>query len=205
MTSWRRNATFDASRSYRYLLTRERVLASEPVVQPALFPKVAATRPEVAATRMLSYQMPQARADSWLAFVMLNPSTADADSDDPTMRKVMGFAGRWGFRRLRVVNLFARVSTDPRALRPKAPDYLDPMGGPEADIHIMNACQAAALVVVAWGRLPGRWAAGRAREMLQLIGGPLYCLGTTADGQPRHPLMLAYDEPLRAWSPGGEL
>ena len=172
MLFYPRSATFDASRKYRYLLTRE--------LGPAPLPIKLGLLP-----------------GRWLAVVMLNPSVADGEHDDPTMRKVMGFARRWGFQRIRVVNLFARVSTDPRGLRPKAPDWIEPTGGPEADVHIINACQSAALVVCAWGRLPGRWANSRATDVAQLIGFPLYCLGTTADGNPRHPLMLAYDTPLQ--------
>lgn len=57
-------------------------------------------------------------------FVMLNPSTADAEQDDPTIRRCLGYAFRWGFARLIVTNLYALRSTDPRALW----EHPDPIG-----------------------------------------------------------------------------
>lgn len=176
--SWTGGAELSADRRYRYRLWRE----WKPEPGPALLFQASAAR--------------QPDREGHVTWIMLNPSTADERADDPTLRKVIGFTRRWGFGKLEVVNLFALRATDPRALR-KADD---PVGGPEAEVAIIQRAHAAARVVVAWGRLPGKWAEPRAREVERLIGGPLYALGTTAGGEPRHPLMLSYNECLRPWT-----
>jgi hypothetical protein len=136
---------------------------------------------------------------STLAFIMVNPSTADAERDDATIRKVKGFAVRHGARRIIVANLFAYRATDIKALR-VAPDPVGPLG----DHHLHRAIDEADRVIVAWGpaaklpkRLRSRWreAAGHA----QARGISLYCLGVAQDGHPKHPLMLGYDSPLELW------
>lgn len=123
-------------------------------------------------------------------WVMLNPSTADANQDDPTIRKCMGFAKLWGFEGIEVVNLFAWRSTSPDAIRMVA----DPVG-PENDVHIREAAAKAPQVVAGWGRaIPRQWLP-RVRDVLALLG-EVHCLGLTDDQQPRHPLMVAYATPL---------
>src|SRR5689334_18589152 len=81
-----------------------------------------------------------------VAFVMLNPSTADATTDDPTIRRCFGFAQGWGFGRLEVVNLFALRATDPRELA----RHPDPVG-PANDAHIAAALALTDQAVAAWG------------------------------------------------------
>jgi hypothetical protein len=81
-------------------------------------------------------------------WVMLNPSTADANEDDATIRRCIGFARREGCGLLEVVNLFAYRATDPAALR-----LADDPVGPANDHFISKAVERAALVVVAWGAL----------------------------------------------------
>ncbi len=80
-------------------------------------------------------------------FAMLNPSTGSALVDDPTLRRCVGFAKRWGFDQLRVVNLFALRGSDPRCLEP---NYADAVG-PDNDLHISFAAALATKIVVAWG------------------------------------------------------
>ena len=129
-------------------------------------------------------------------FVLLNPSTADATEDDPTIRRCMGFARRWGWEAVEVVNLFALRSRDPGALRAVA----DPVG-PRNDAHLRAAARGAGTIVAGWG------AAGRpvpARALAVLAGplGPpcaLYALGRTASGAPRHPLYAAAAAELQRW------
>lgn len=123
-----------------------------------------------------------------LLFVMLNPSTADAETDDPTIRKCIGFADRLRYGAIEVVNLFAYRATDPRAL--KAAGY--PVG-PENDGCIAAAARRATDVVCAWGAN----ARGLARPaavlgLLQQCGVRPKYLHKTADGIPSHPLMLPY-------------
>lgn len=127
-------------------------------------------------------------------FVMLNPSTADEVDDDPTIRRVQGFARREGCTRLVVVNLFALRSTDPDGLH-----YHDAPVGPDNDAAIRDAVREADLVVCAWG---GHEAAReRGPAVLSAIrewGAQPMCLGQTRiSGAPRHPLYLPKAAPLR--------
>ena len=77
-------------------------------------------------------------------FVMLNPSTADATQDDPTIRRCIGFTKAWGFGGLLVGNLFALRSTDPAALY-----HADDPVGPENDSCLRTLRDEAALSVAA--------------------------------------------------------
>ncbi len=126
-----------------------------------------------------------------LLFVMLNPSTADAARDDPTIRKCVGFARRLGFGGFTVVNLFAIMATDPADLK---------RGGyqrhPDEDDEIHLALNHVDAVVCAWGRHASKLA--RPAEVMALIRGKLpsltlRALAMNSDGTPAHPLMLGYD------------
>lgn len=123
-----------------------------------------------------------------VCFVMLNPSTADAEIDDPTIRRCVSFAQAWGYSALSVRNLFALRATDPRELL-KAEDPVGPLGDVE-----LGVAKTADRVVVAWGaKVPF----DRDRKALALLeGAPLWCLGTTKHGHPRHPLYVAGSQPL---------
>lgn len=126
-------------------------------------------------------------------FVMLNPSTADADRDDPTIRRCVGFAKAWGYGRLDVVNLYAYRATKPDELWSAG----DPIG-PRNDVVIADAMLDAIHVVVAWGANTGPTTA-RDVAVLRLAPHPrsIVCLGVTRSGQPRHPLYVpAAIEPL---------
>lgn len=126
-------------------------------------------------------------------FVMLNPSTADARVDDPTIRRCVGFARNMGAGWLTVVNLFALRSTDPRALA----SHTDPIG-PENDAHIVDAAGRATVVIAAWGA--DRFAPARAEAVRHLLAPrALHALGVTKDGAPRHPLYLRGDAELAPW------
>lgn len=133
------------------------------------------------------------------AFIMLNPSTADADIDDPTIRRCIAFAQRWGFRALTVVNLFAFRATDPKAMISAA----DPVG-PANDAAIASAVESCGLLVAAWGvhgTLRGRGVAVR-RLVEDHEGRGLHHLGLTRDGHPRHPLYLRGDSQPVRWNRG---
>lgn len=121
-----------------------------------------------------------------IAFVMLNPSTADASADDPTIRRCLGYATEWGYGSLLVGNLFAARATDPDRLAGLA----DPVG-PENDEHLLAIHEAARRTVVAWGArgtLRDRW-----RAVLDMLAGELVALDTTKGGQPVHPLYQPAD------------
>ena len=128
-----------------------------------------------------------------VTFVMLNPSLADAERDDPTVRRCVAFARCWGFGALAVVNLFALIAPYPTALQGIA----DPIG-PHNDEAIREWTQDV-LTVVAWGE-DGDYA-DRAADVLPTLG-EVYCLGVTRSGAPRHPLYLRRDTPPRPYSPG---
>lgn len=123
-------------------------------------------------------------------FVMLNPSTADAEQDDPTIGRCLGFAREWGYARLKVVNLYAYRATDPRDLW-AAEEAGIRIVGPENDHAISLAFGGSDLIVAAWGAhaRPRRLA-----EFAETFGGwRLHALGLTKDGAPRHPLYMRAD------------
>ena len=118
-----------------------------------------------------------------VVFIGLNPSTADERTDDPTVRRCVGFARDWGFAGVVLVNLFALRSTDPALLLTDR----DPIG-PDNDHWIRSSLRAAAMVVAAWGVRGGLLDRDAA---VAAIAGDLHCLGLTKAGHPRHPLYLS--------------
>ncbi|OLP20211.1 hypothetical protein BST81_01925 [Leptolyngbya sp. 'hensonii'] len=123
------------------------------------------------------------QGNSRLCFILLNPSTADATQNDPTIRRCLGFARSWGFASLEVVNLFAYRATDPLQLR----QVQDPIGA-ENDQYLMQAIGRSQRTILAWGNR-GTWK-NRHQAVLELLSPnqAAYCLGLTQIGQPRHPL-----------------
>jgi hypothetical protein len=139
-------------------------------------------------------------AKSYVAFVMLNPSTADGMQDDPTIRKCIGFAKKWGYQGIEVVNLFSYRSTDPDALFEALSRSQEPTGGARNDQAIKDVVRNASVVVCAWGGHKAAKVDGRDHAVRQLLAEcnvqPM-CLGLTkGNRQPRHPLMLAYKTKL---------
>ncbi len=118
-------------------------------------------------------------------FVMLNPSTADAETDDPTIRRCIGFAKSWGYGSLQVVNLFAYRATNPEELRKCA----DPIG-PRNDDYIEEGLESANRVIMAWGTKGTLL--GRDRIVKEILK-PFrpHCLQLSKDGHPKHPLYIA--------------
>lgn len=139
-----------------------------------------------------------------LAFIMLNPSTADAMEDDPTIRKCVGFARRLGYSGIVVHNLFAYRATKVRDLLAAQREGVD-IVGPETNsrlrVLMRSRLQTGDGVVAAWGaHAPD----ARVREVLAMSGSRALCtLGLTAKGVPRHPLMLGYEG--AALTPMGEV
>jgi hypothetical protein len=136
-----------------------------------------------------------------MTWIMLNPSTADAMKDDPTIRRCVQFARRERCGRIGVVNLFGFRATDPRSLSLPGRDPVGPANDRFLEMHTRKA----ALVVAAWG--VGGALNGRAREVGQRLaaaGVQLWCLGVTKDGHPKHPLArgrerVPDDAPLIPW------
>lgn len=132
-----------------------------------------------------------------LAWIMLNPSTADETEDDPTIRRCIGYAKDWGYGSIEVANLFALRATNPDELR----EHPNPVGGAN-DVHLRKVCRNAAKVIAAWGANGGFQ--DRAREVASMIDVDLYALDTTKEGHPVHPLYQPSDAEPELWS-GAEL
>lgn len=119
----------------------------------------------------------------------LNPSTADESTDDPTIRRLIGFARDWGYGSLVVTNLFAYRSTDPTRLT--MAERTVGAVGPQNDQHILQAARSSGMTVAAWGHW-GRLF-GRDRAVLSLLArhsAPICMFGLTKHGYPKHPLYL---------------
>ena len=132
-------------------------------------------------------------------FIMLNPSTADAMQDDPTIRRCRGYVKTWGMNAVEVVYLYAYRATKPADLpRERA------AVGPENDRHIRAALRDVwitnGVAVAAWG---AHGKADRVAEVVDLAHSgriPLLALGTTKGGHPRHPLYVKGDTALSPWA-----
>lgn len=132
-----------------------------------------------------------------LAFVMLNPSTADAYVDDPTIRRCIGFAKRESMGGIIVCNLFAGRATKPEDLFKLG----DPVGPRNVETWRKWLCLMKPKVVCAWGSEAKALEQGkRFRKWAVENSLDLWCLGKTKDGHPRHPLYLKNDAPLEPYS-----
>lgn len=128
-------------------------------------------------------------------FVMLNPSTATEVQNDPTVERCERRARALGFGAFRVTNIFAWRATDPRAMRAVA----DPVGA-ENDRAILDSLGWADTVICAWGNHGLHLNRGpRVEAMLREAGTELHHLGLTGQGQPTHPLYIAYDRQPQGW------
>ena len=120
-----------------------------------------------------------------VSFIMLNPSRADAEVNDPTITRCINFARSWGYGRLEVVNLFAYRTSKPSLLKQAA----EPIGK-DNDRYILESVESGDRIILAWGN-HGAW---RKQDLytLQLLENHnyLYSLGITKQGCPRHPLYL---------------
>ena len=130
-----------------------------------------------------------------LTWIMLNPSVATAEIDDPTIRRCMNFAASWAYDGITDMNLFAYRSTYPNDLH----NVDDPVG-PENDATIERE-SASGLVVAAWGVL-GTFLDREAKvvSILNRLGVKTMCLGMTKHGRPKHPLYVAAATELQPFS-----
>ena len=133
-------------------------------------------------------------------FVMLNPSTADASQDDPTIRRCIGFAKDAGFGGIEVVNLFAFRATSPKDMKAAS----DPVG-PDNKAHVAATFQECSMVVCGWGAHGSFNNQDQTMlEWLRMAGAHadnIRSLGLTKDGQPRHPLYLPKKALWRTYPP----
>lgn len=125
-----------------------------------------------------------------LCLIMLNPSTADAAKDDPTVSAAIKFAQRWGFGSLIIGNLFAWRSSSPKNLRDAVEAQVGV--GIDNDGELTDMFLNADEVAVGWGS-EGRRYAARVRKVHGMIltyhGRPPKCVGTTNTGDPKHWLL----------------
>ncbi len=129
-------------------------------------------------------------------FVMLNPSTATEMQNDPTVERCERRARALGFGAFRVTNIFAWRATDPREMRAAA----DPVG-PENDAAILQSCPWADRIVCAWGTHGAHLDRGPAVEtLLRATGLPLFHLGLSKAGHPKHPLYIGYAVQPQVWA-----
>lgn len=133
-----------------------------------------------------------------MVFCGLNPSTADASTDDPTIRREIAFARSWGFGSMVKVNAYGWRSTDPKGLW-TTPDPI----GPRNPEFVLEWALQAKLFVACWGTNIRLRDADQLRRDLAAEGVKVYALKLTKEGHPQHPLYLpASTMPFR-W-PGGQ-
>lgn len=128
-------------------------------------------------------------------WVMLNPSTADAETDDPTILRCISFAKFWGLGGIEVVNLFALRATKPTELQLHA----DPIGPRNEGILTYAMRYHPGPVVVAWGTKGKLFGAGPKVALTARPYRSLFCLGTNADESPKHPLYVKGGTPLEPY------
>jgi len=132
-----------------------------------------------------------------VCWILLNPSTADAQRDDPTNRRGINFSKAWGYGGCVFVNLFAYRATDPKVMLAAEQPV-----GTENDAYIVSEANAADLVVIGWGN----HGAHRRRDVhvLRMLENEVRwepeCLGVTNKDQPKHPLYLSKYTKLEPWS-----
>lgn len=139
-----------------------------------------------------------------VAFVGLNPSTANETQNDPTVTRCINFAKAWGAGRFCMLNLFGYRSTDPRGLYAVE----DPVGFGNTTWIDTVTCAHAGLVVCAWGTHGRKRMECHERTVVDMLsrimvddGVPVCCLGKNADGSPKHPLYLRADSwPVDLWT-----
>ncbi|WP_373049875.1 DUF1643 domain-containing protein, partial [Thalassovita aquimarina] len=135
------------------------------------------------------------RAGEKALFVMLNPSTATEVQNDPTVERCERRARALGFGAFRVTNIFAWRDTDPKALRKaKAPV------GPDNDRILTESSDRADRIIAGWGSHGDHLGRGaQVARLLRDTGRPVFHLGLTKAGHPRHPLYIAYRQQPEPW------
>lgn len=140
-----------------------------------------------------------------VCWIMLNPSTADASKNDPTLTRIIDFSQRFGFGSLTVVNLYPFRSSSPKECKAWAKDWDKRQAWEVRDALMFNLnyvnhyANLASKVVLAWG-------AGANFDMEwpdlvidEIESDQLYCLGETMHGHPKHPLYLNGETELMQW------
>ena len=141
-----------------------------------------------------------------ITFLMFNPSTADAEEDDPTIRRVIGFATREDCTNIKIVNLIPFITPKPSDLNPRTA-----FGTGEYIFTLIKALIESDRIVVAWGAIGDKYPdiflaalreIGQSMERKKdlLYSGKFFSLGTTEGGHPKHPLYIKADQPLKGFN-----
>lgn len=133
--------------------------------------------------------------ENLVSLIGLNPSTADANKDDPTLVRCMNFSKSLGFDGLILVNLFAYRSTSPKAMK----EFISPIGE-KNDAYIIDAIARTNKTILCWGNHGSH--KSRDIEVLQLIKSyreEYFCFGQTKSNQPKHPLYLSKETSLESF------
>lgn len=143
-------------------------------------------------------------AAKWkVCFIGLNPSTADHAHNDPTIIKCIGFAQRWGFGGLLMLNLCAWRATEPRDMWAAHRECKDIIGGEENSLASLSAYierTTAGRIVAAWGKLPPKSSAQSRAIAVRDFWPKLECIKRNQDGSPAHPLFLPSYLTLSPWN-----
>lgn len=140
------------------------------------------------------------RANHYVQFIGLNPSTADETQDDPTIRRCIGFAKAWGYGALCMTNLFAWRDTDPKAMKKAG----DSVAGIDNQHHLLQCASNAGIVIAAWGRDGAHLNQDlNVRQYMDSINIPLHHPGLNSDGTPKHPLYLKKTTKPEPWMLNG--
>lgn len=141
-------------------------------------------------------------------WVMLNPSTADHEMDDPTIRRCVDFSKRFECGRLEVVNLFAYRASDPAELyedEDLAKSTHNDVDNQRAVFEAVERCTASGgRIIVAWGAEKIATQSAIPKYVLGTVFSntlELWCLGTTKSRAPKHPLYIKAETPLERWRP----
>jgi len=136
-----------------------------------------------------------ARKGGIVNFVMLNPSKADEFNNDPTVERCERRARMLGFAGFSVTNIFAWRDTDPKAMRKAAKPI-----GPDNDQVLLEMAQSARQVIAAWGTHGAHQGRGPVTaRLLRENGIPMFHLGLSKEGHPRHPLYISYSVSPEPW------
>lgn len=137
------------------------------------------------------------QAGPGVAWVLNNPSTADALTDDPTVRKCWKFTRAWGFASMMFVNTNPHRATDPKAARMPPEEVLV-----ANDSWLQLAASNWPYVIAAWGDKANPVLAQRAINVIHPLG-PLHAMRVTKAGNPQHPLYLPGSTLPQIWKPTG--
>jgi hypothetical protein len=136
-------------------------------------------------------------AGKYLMVIGLNPSTADETKDDPTIRKCIGFAKRWGFGALCMTNLFAWRDTKPTNMKAA----MFPVGG-DNDMWLRDCAAGAGLILAAWGNHGSFLDRGKTvSNDMRKAGQEIHALKRNNDGSPMHPLYVPYETTPSLYQP----